>query len=95
MTRNKLALAIALILGVGAIAAELCMPRSQPLPWRCLTIRNPRRRTGRFQFFLVAKLFGVGTEDITKENMGRYGLREVRGVGVTQVVKDSPAEKAA
>ena len=26
--------------------------------------------------------------------MGRYGLREARGVGITQVVKDSPAEKA-
>ena len=36
----------------------------------------------------------MGTEDISKENMGRYGMREVRGVGVTQVVKDSPAEKA-
>jgi C-terminal processing protease CtpA/Prc len=36
----------------------------------------------------------VGTEDISKENMGRYGMREVRGVGVTQVMKDSPAEKA-
>lgn len=37
---------------------------------------------------------GVHAEDITKENMGRYGLNQVRGVGVTQVVKDSPAEKA-
>ena len=26
--------------------------------------------------------------------MGRYNLREVRGVGITQVSKDSPAEKA-
>ncbi|HEX6731729.1 MAG TPA: PDZ domain-containing protein [Pyrinomonadaceae bacterium] len=37
---------------------------------------------------------GVHAEDINKENMGRYGLNQVRGVGVTQVVKDSPAEKA-
>jgi membrane-associated protease RseP (regulator of RpoE activity) len=37
---------------------------------------------------------GVNTEDINKENMARYGLREVRGVGVTSVAKDSPAEKA-
>lgn len=37
---------------------------------------------------------GVHAEDISKENMGRYGLNQVRGVGVTQVVKDSPAEKA-
>jgi len=37
---------------------------------------------------------GVYAEDVNKENMARYGLREVRGVGITQVVKDSPAEKA-
>lgn len=37
---------------------------------------------------------GVHAEEISKENMGRYGLNQVRGVGVTQVVKDSPAEKA-
>jgi len=37
---------------------------------------------------------GVNTEEITKENMGRYGLSSARGVGVTSVIKDSPAEKA-
>jgi membrane-associated protease RseP (regulator of RpoE activity) len=37
---------------------------------------------------------GVHVEDVTKENMSRYGMREVRGVGVTEIVKDSPAEKA-
>jgi C-terminal processing protease CtpA/Prc len=48
-----------------------------------------------FSIFLDGGAYlGVGTEDITRENMGRYGMREVRGVGVTQVIKDSPAEKA-
>ena len=37
---------------------------------------------------------GVHAEDINKENIVRYGLREARGVGITSVVKDSPAEKA-
>lgn len=37
---------------------------------------------------------GVYAENISRENMGRYQLNQVRGVGVTQVVKDSPAEKA-
>ena len=37
---------------------------------------------------------GVYAEDISKENMSRYGMREIRGAGVTQVIKDSPAEKA-
>lgn len=37
---------------------------------------------------------GVYAEDISRENMGRYNLREARGTGITNVVKDSPAEKA-
>ena len=37
---------------------------------------------------------GVYAENIDRENMGRYHVNQVRGVGVTQVVKDSPAEKA-
>jgi membrane-associated protease RseP (regulator of RpoE activity) len=37
---------------------------------------------------------GVYAEDISRENMGRYNLNQVRGVGVTQIIKDSPAEKA-
>ncbi|HEV2829538.1 MAG TPA: PDZ domain-containing protein [Pyrinomonadaceae bacterium] len=48
-----------------------------------------------FSFFFAGGSFlGVHAEDISKENMGRYGMREVRGVGITQVLKDSPAEKA-
>jgi len=37
---------------------------------------------------------GVYAENISRENMGRYHMTQVRGVGVTQVIKDSPAEKA-
>jgi membrane-associated protease RseP (regulator of RpoE activity) len=37
----------------------------------------------------------VRTEEVTRENMQRYGLSgEPRGVGVREVVKGSPAEKA-
>jgi serine protease Do len=51
--------------------------------------------TNVFSFFVDGSGFlGVHAEDISRENMGRYGLSQVRGVGVTQVVKDSPAEKA-
>src|SRR5438105_6406872 len=55
---------------------------------------NPLLSDRTFSFFLQGTFLGVHVEEITKENMGRYGLREVRGVGVTDVVKDSPAEKA-
>lgn len=48
-----------------------------------------------FTLFLQGGTFlGVHAEDVTKENMSRYGMREVRGVGVSEIVKDSPAEKA-
>jgi serine protease Do len=37
---------------------------------------------------------GVYAENISRDNMSRYNLNEVRGVAITQVIKDSPAEKA-
>lgn len=37
---------------------------------------------------------GIYAENISRENMARYHMNQVRGVGVTQIVKDSPAEKA-
>jgi len=45
-------------------------------------------------FIDSGSFLGVYAEDISKENMGRYGLREARGAGITSIVKDSPAEKA-
>jgi serine protease Do len=48
-----------------------------------------------FSFLIDGSGFlGVYAENINRENMGRYQMNQVRGVGVTQVVKDSPAEKA-
>lgn len=48
-----------------------------------------------FSFFIDGGGFlGVYGEDINRENMGRYRLSQPRGVGITQVVQDSPAEKA-
>jgi serine protease Do len=37
---------------------------------------------------------GVQTEEITKENFAKYGLRDVRGVAVEKVMDDSPAQAA-
>src|SRR5438128_6669209 len=102
MSHKKLTLIIALIVAAGAIAGgvvyaqEASTPQAQSL--RALldaeaASQDPSARS--FSFFLDGGAFlGVGTEDITKENMARYGMREVRGAGVTEVAKDSPAEKA-
>src|SRR5207253_6819725 len=95
MTRNKLALVLALILGVGVIAGGIAYAQESAAPLAALDAQEPATTDRSFSFFLGDGAFlGVGTEDISKENMGRYGLREIRGVGVTQVIKDSPAEKA-
>jgi membrane-associated protease RseP (regulator of RpoE activity) len=42
----------------------------------------------------VGGYLGVNAENISRDNMSRYNLNQVRGVAVTQVIKDSPAEKA-
>ncbi len=94
MTRNKLALLVALILGVGVIAGGIVYAQESVAP---LAVDDQEPATTNRSYSILigdGAFLGVGTEDITKENMGRYGLREVRGVGVTQVIKDSPAEKA-
>lgn len=95
MTRNKLALILALIMGAGAIAGGIVYAQESTAPMALLEAQEPSNPDRSFSFIMSDGAFlGVGTEDISKENMGRYGVREVRGVGVTQVAKDSPAEKA-
>jgi serine protease Do len=99
MTRNKLALIMALIIGVGAIAGGIVYAQGAasiaPLALLDDNDQEPANADKSFSILLAGGTFlGVGTEDISKENVGRYGMREVRGVGVTQVLKDSPAEKA-
>jgi serine protease Do len=55
----------------------------------------PSEDLNSFSFFIDGGGFlGVYGEDINRENMGRYRLSQPRGVGITQVVQDSPAEKA-
>ena len=37
---------------------------------------------------------GIETDEVTRENMGKYNLREVRGVAIEKVLDKSPAEAA-
>jgi len=96
MTRNKLALFLALVLGVGVIAGGIAYAQESAAPLAALADLDDQEPADRmFSLFIDGGAFlGVRAEDISKENMGRYGMREVRGVGVSQVIKDSPAEKA-
>ena len=84
--KYSFSLLLALILAAGvAVAQQPAPPPSPP--------DEPTDQT--FSFFIDGGGFlGVYAENINRENMGRYHMSQVRGVGVTQVVKDSPAEKA-
>jgi serine protease Do len=84
-TKYVLGLLTALILTAGIVLAQETTPPAE----------MPEVADNVFSLLVNGSGFlGVHAEDISKENMGRYGLNQVRGVGVTQVVKDSPAEKA-
>jgi len=81
-------LVAAIILAVGSALAQQPAPPPAPEPPDEPFDQN-------FEFFLGGDGFlGVYAENISRENMGRYHMNQVRGVGVTQIVKDSPAEKA-
>jgi membrane-associated protease RseP (regulator of RpoE activity) len=99
MTRNKLALFIALLFGAGTIAGGIAYAQDSTAttaPLAAFADFDDWDEQDRSFSFVVdgGAYLGVAAEDLNKENMGRYGMREVRGVGVTQVMKDSPAEKA-
>jgi membrane-associated protease RseP (regulator of RpoE activity) len=103
MSRKKLVLIISLVVSVTAIAGAVVYAQeaSAPEVRSLMTLlddqdqasQDPQERHFSFVFDGGAYL-GVSTEDVSKENMAGYGMREVRGVGVTEVMKDSPAEKA-
>ena len=78
----------ALILTAGLVLAQQPAPPAPPEP-----PDEPLEQN--FSFFINGDGFlGVYAENISRENMGRYQMNQVRGVGVTRIVKDSPAEKA-
>src|ERR1041385_4011864 len=47
-----------------------------------------------FSFGGDGSYLGVETQEITKENFAKFGLREVRGVAVDKVMENSPAAAA-
>lgn len=85
--KSVLYLSVSLLFTAGLALAQQPAAPPEPAP--------PAEPFTSFSFLMDGGGFlGVYTEDITKDNVAQYGLREARGVGVTEVVKDSPAEKA-
>lgn len=90
--KNAFCFLVSLLLTSVVVMAQQAAPAPPGSPGMPAVPGEP---LGGFSLFIEGGSFlGVHAEDVNKENMGRYGLREVRGVGITQVVKDSPAEKA-
>ena len=55
----------------------------------------PRAETRVFSMFAGdGGYLGIQTTEVTKENVGKFGLREVRGVAIEKVVEGSPAQSA-
>jgi len=100
MTLKKLLLTLSLVLSCGLLASAIIHARASAQTQEPRVLLNAQEPKTPFPdrdftfFFDGGSFLGVYAEDITKENMGRYGLSDVRGVGVTEVMKDSPAEKA-
>jgi serine protease Do len=79
------------LLAIIALTANSALAQRTPAP----APPPPDTEPNVYSFFVEGSGFlGVHAEDISRDNMTRYGLNQVRGVGVTDVVKDSPAEKA-
>jgi C-terminal processing protease CtpA/Prc len=105
MTTKKLLLTLSILLSCGLLIGGIGYAQQATTP-RAAVIDDdafdfdfdfPEVQQGdrEFTFYFQGGTFlGVHVEDVSKENIGTYGMRDVRGVGVTEVVKDSPAEKA-
>ena len=87
MTFRNVYFLVSLLLMCGAVEAQQVAPAPPP---------QPSEPFGRNFSILIdgGSFLGVYAEDISKERMAHYGLREARGVGITGIVSNSPAEKA-
>lgn len=97
--RRKFGLLVSLILTGGIALAQQpsAAPQqpSPPTPPPAEADAPDELYNNAFSFFMDGGSFlGVYAEDIDKEKSSRYGLREARGVGITNIVPGSPAEKA-
>ena len=86
-TKYSIGLLVALILTTGLALAQQPSPAKPPEP-----PDEPLVNT--FSLFTDGGYLGVYAENISRENMAQYRMSQPRGVGITQVVQGSPAEKA-
>lgn len=81
MIRRLSTFAFVFVLSGIAVTAQTPAPQAEP-------------RLFSFSFDAAGGYIGVRTEEVTKDNFSKFGLREVRGVAVVEVVEGSPAQSA-
>lgn len=83
------------LLGFTLLAFSSCtIIYSQKTPEQTKQPEKPEKPAV-FSFqFEGGSYLGIETEEVTRENFARFGLREVRGVVVEKVVENSPAAQA-
>ena len=86
-TKYSIGLLVALILTTGLAIAQQPSPATPPEP-------PDEPLVNSFSLFIDGGYLGVYAENISRENMAQYRMSQPRGVGITQVVQGSPAEKA-
>jgi membrane-associated protease RseP (regulator of RpoE activity) len=82
MIGKFLTLAFVFVLSGMAVTAQTPAPQPE------------RPQAFSFSFDGAGGYLGARTEEVTKENFSRFGLREVRGVAVAEVLEGSPAQAA-
>ena len=85
--KYSIGLLVALILTTGLALAQKPSPATPPEP-------PDEPLVNSFSLFTDGGYLGVYAENISRENMAQYHMSQPRGVGITQVVQGSPAEKA-
>jgi serine protease Do len=87
-TKYVLSFLVALILSTTSVLAQQpALPPEPPEPPEEAILNT-------FSLFTDGGFLGVYAENINRQNMGRYHMTSARGVGITQVIPGSPAEKA-
>jgi serine protease Do len=90
-TKSKLFAAFLLSVSTGAATAAFSQT-APPAPAAQQRAESPQMQL--FRTDNGASYLGVQSQEVTKENFAKFGLREVRGVAVERVMENSPAAQA-
>jgi serine protease Do len=85
MIRKSFAFILFVLIGVGVGKAQTPEPKGE---------KEGTTKAFAWSFDGAGGYLGVQTEEVSKDNLAKYSLREVKGVGVESVVEGSPAQAA-